>query len=270
MVEAPPEHWAHTCLIAVDEAQLVAPHMAASAKDAATRRLGVAALSDLVGRGRKRGLSPIIATRRLAKLATSVSAELHNVLVGKSIFDRDIARAADLLGWSVDRAGVLRDLAPGQFIAIGPALSLLPTTVAIGATETDHVGRTPRLTPAAAIEPDKARELLKLDTLKEATTGRRVEFTGRGVRNFDLFLLETDAALASRIVASLKGISPNATTTKDLAQHLAVDDAAITTALDLLLRWGAVECIVREDARIARLSARLRYKIAATPVVGLA
>ncbi len=90
-------------LVAIDEAHLLAPHVAASARDAEMRRLGVATLTDLCARGRKRGISPVIATQRLAKLAASVVSELHNVLLGLNIFDRDVARAGDLLGFGSDR-----------------------------------------------------------------------------------------------------------------------------------------------------------------------
>ena len=103
LLASPKQDWAHTVLVAIDEAHLLAPHMAASARDAETRRLGVATLTDLCARGRKRGISPVIATQRLAKLAASVVSELHNFLLGLNIFDRDVARAADLLGSAATR-----------------------------------------------------------------------------------------------------------------------------------------------------------------------
>src|SRR3546814_10680325 len=73
------------------------PH-AGAARDAETRRIGVATLSDLCARGRKRGIAPVIATQRLAKLNSSVVSELQNFLVGLNVFDRDIARASDQIG----------------------------------------------------------------------------------------------------------------------------------------------------------------------------
>ncbi|WP_246869909.1 type IV secretory system conjugative DNA transfer family protein [Novosphingobium sp. SG707] len=97
LLSAPREHWGNTVLVCIDEAHLLAPHMAASARDAETRRLGVATLTDMCARGRKRGIGTIIATQRLAKLASSVVSELHNHLIGLNVFDRDVARVADLL-----------------------------------------------------------------------------------------------------------------------------------------------------------------------------
>ena len=62
LMTVPRELWAHTVLVCVDEAHLLAPHVAASARDAETRRLGVATLTDVCSRGRKRGIGTIIAT----------------------------------------------------------------------------------------------------------------------------------------------------------------------------------------------------------------
>src|SRR3546814_2171955 len=78
------------CSSDLDEGHLLAPHHAGSARDAETRRIGVATLTDLCARGRKRGIAPVIATQRLAKLNSSVVSELQNFLVGLNVFDRDI------------------------------------------------------------------------------------------------------------------------------------------------------------------------------------
>ncbi len=140
LLSTPREHWAHTVLVCIDEAHLLAPHMAASARDAETRRLGVATLTDMCARGRKRGIGTIIATQRLAKLASSVVSELHNHLIGLNVFDRDVARAADLLGFGSDQAALLRQLPPGEFFAFGPALAATPVLAKIDPTITPHIG----------------------------------------------------------------------------------------------------------------------------------
>ncbi len=271
LLASPREDWAHTVLVAIDEAHLLAPHMAASARDAETRRLGVAMLTDLAARGRKRGISPVIATQRLAKLAASVVSELHNVLLGLNIFDRDVARAADLLGFGTERAAVLRTLRPGEFYALGPALCPLPELVRIAPTVTRHVGATPELVASADVTPDEARSLLDLDALRELGRTAAASMPGRsGVRALDGFLLDQHAAAAARVVASLRAITPNATTAADMARHLALEAEAIHGALDLLAVAGAVDTMPRGDDRIARLSARLRLRVSDTTVVGLA
>lgn len=272
LLAAPRAHWAHTCLVAIDEAHLLAPHIAASARDAETRRVGVATLTELCSRGRKRGIAPIIATQRLAKLASSVLSELHNFLLGLNVLDRDVARAADLLGWSGDKAGILRDLEPGRFVAMGPALGRFPTIVHIRPTQTHHVGGTPDLLGAATTSPDAAAALLDLAQLRgsDSPSTRMPASHGKGTHLLDNFLLEPEAATATRIVAALAPISPNATTADELAKHLGATLQEVDSGLDLLARIGVVDTVPGGQARIARLAARLRTKLSETQIVGLA
>ena len=271
LLASPREDWANTVLVAVDEAHLLAPHLAASARDAETRRLGVATMTDLCSRGRKRGISPVIATQRLAKLASSVVSEMHNVLLGLNVFDRDVTRAGDLLGFGSDKAAALRELRPGEFYAFGPALCPRPTLVRIAPTVTRHVGATPDLVASADVTPDEARRLLGLDALHEVGRTGAPAMQGRGgIRALDGFLMEPHAADAVRVVAALRAISPNATTAADLSRHLGAGLDTIHGALDLLAVAGAVDTMPRGEARIARLSARLRLRASDTNVVGLA
>lgn len=262
----------HSVLVAIDEAHLLAPHIAGSARDAEIRRLGVSTLTELCARGRKRGIGAVIATQRLAKLATSVTSELHNVLIGLNVFDRDVARAADLLGLSHDESQRLRSLEPGQFYALGPALSRVPVLGRVGDTVTRHLGAAPDLTGPADVDVGEARRVLGLDALIEA--GAPARHDGRGAskanRIVDRFLLDPAAVLATRVIAALRPISPNATSLADLARHLAAEPADVDAALDLLAGYGAVDTLPRGDGRIARLAGRLRVLLSDTPVVTLA
>jgi len=268
LVGAPREDWAHTVLVCIDEGHLLAPHVAGSARDAEARRLGVATLTDLAARGRKRGLATVIATQRLAKLSTSVVSELQNFLVGLNVFDRDIARAADLLGFAPRDADLLRNLAPGDFFALGPALSATPVLAHIDPTITQHVGRTPELRAAAAIEADEAARLLDLAGLAEvADHGPGI--TLKGTRALDAFLLDPSATDAAAIMDALKRISPNASTACDLARHLSLDADRTDRALNLLSAIAAIDTMPRGDDRIARLHARLRARLSDVAVVSL-
>lgn len=271
LIGAPREHWAHTVLVCIDEGHLLAPHHAGSARDAETRRLGVATLTDLCARGRKRGIAPIIATQRLAKLSSSVVSELQNFLVGLNVFDRDIARAADLLGFSSKDADHLRKLAPGEFYAMGPAMAAVPLLAKIDPTITEHLGATPALQAAADLDDAEAERLLDLATLKEMPGGHRDGAAAmRGVRALDSFLVDPAAPAAAAIIAALTRIAPNATTAADLAAHLSVERDAVDAALDLLSALNAIDTMPRADHRIARLNARLRARISDVAVVGLA
>jgi hypothetical protein len=83
-------------------------------------------MTNLMCRGRKRGLAGIVATQRLAKLAKNVAAEASNFLMGRTFLDIDMARAADLLGMERRQAEQIRDLERGHFLGLGPAISRRP------------------------------------------------------------------------------------------------------------------------------------------------
>ncbi|MFG1351647.1 ATP-binding protein [Xanthobacter autotrophicus] len=133
-------------LVVVDEAQLFAPAAAGDVSDEA-RKVSLGAMTNLMSRGRKRGLAGVIATQRLAKLAKNVAAEASNFLMGRTFLDIDMARAADLLGMERRQAEMFRDLQSGHFIALGPALARRPLPIHIGPVETAARSTSPKLVP---------------------------------------------------------------------------------------------------------------------------
>lgn len=156
MFDADRDFW-YPVLVVVDEAQLFAPSVAGEVSDEA-RKLSLGAMTNLMCRGRKRGLAGVIATQRLAKLAKNVAAEASNFLMGRTFLDIDMARAADLLGMEKRQAEQFRDLARGHFVALGPAISRRPMPVTIGAVETSARSTSPKLTPFEA--PIDAADLI--------------------------------------------------------------------------------------------------------------
>ncbi len=157
MFDAERDHW-YPVLVVVDEAQLFAPTAAGEVADEA-RKLSLGAMTNLMCRGRKRGLAGVIATQRLAKLAKNVAAEASNFLMGRTFLDIDMARAADLLGMDRRQAEMFRDLNRGHFVALGPALSRRPLPIAIGTVETQARSTSPKLTPLPDA-PQDAAELI--------------------------------------------------------------------------------------------------------------
>ncbi|GBQ12931.1 ATP-binding protein [Swaminathania salitolerans] len=158
MFEAPRTFW-YPVLVVVDEAQLFAPVAGGDTSDEA-RRLSLGAMTNLMCRGRKRGLAGVIATQRLAKLAKNVAAEASNFLMGRTFLDIDMLRAADLLGMERRTAEGFRDLARGQFMALGPALSRRPLMVTIGEVETASHAGGPVLTPFEARPAEDSYSLI--------------------------------------------------------------------------------------------------------------
>ncbi|MFC3100805.1 ATP-binding protein [Altererythrobacter lauratis] len=167
LFDAPREQW-FPALVVVDEAQMFAPAAAGEVSDEA-RRLSLAAMTNLMCRGRKRGLAGIVATQRLAKLAKNVAAEASNFLMGRTFLDIDMARAADLLGMERRQAEQIRDLARGEFLGLGPAISRRPVAVKIGSVQTGARVAVPKMAPPPTASPDELHALLHEDLhLEEA------------------------------------------------------------------------------------------------------
>ncbi|MEJ7935766.1 ATP-binding protein [Sphingobium sp. AN558] len=167
LFDAPRDHW-YPALVVVDEAQMFAPVSAGEVSDEA-RRLSLAAMTNLMCRGRKRGLAGVIATQRLAKLAKNVAAEASNFLMGRTFLDIDMARAADLLGMERRQAEQIRDLERGRFLGLGPAISRRPVAVKIGAVRTGTRGGTHKLMPPPVTTTGDFVELLFAPAKEDAT-----------------------------------------------------------------------------------------------------
>jgi hypothetical protein len=158
LFDAPRDHW-YPALVVVDEAQLFAPTTGGEVAED-VRRASLSAMTNLMCRGRKRGLAGVIATQRLAKLAKNVAAEASNFLMGRTFLDIDMARAADLLGMERRQADAIRDLPRGSFLALGPAVSRRSITVRIGPVDTAARSGSPKLTPLPASAPMTLADML--------------------------------------------------------------------------------------------------------------
>lgn len=166
MFDAPRDHW-YPALVVVDEAQMFAPAVSGDVPDI-VRRASLGAMTNLMCRGRKRGLAGAIATQRLAKLAKNVAAEASNFLMGRTFLDIDMARAADLLGMERRQAERIRDLDRGCFLGLGPAISRRPISMKIGPTKTSTRMGTHSLLPMPEAEPENLRTMLFAEMEAEA------------------------------------------------------------------------------------------------------
>lgn len=158
LFDAPRDHW-YPALVVVDEAQMFAPAAAGDVADDA-RRMSLMAMTNLMCRGRKRGLAGVIATQRLAKLAKNVAAEASNFLMGRTFLDIDMIRAADLLGMERRQAEQIRDLERGRFLALGPAICRRPVAVKIGSVETGSRNASAGLMPLPTAPTEDMQALL--------------------------------------------------------------------------------------------------------------
>ena len=166
LFDAPREHW-YPALVVVDEAQMFAPSAAGEiAED--TRRMTLSAMTNLMCRGRKRGLAGIVATQRLAKLAKNVAAEASNFLMGRTFLDIDMQRAADLLGMERKQAERIRDLQRGHFLGLGPAIARRPVAVKIGAVRSGGKTAVAGLMPLPDAPSEEMEALLHAELATEA------------------------------------------------------------------------------------------------------
>ena len=179
LFEAPREHW-FPALVIVDEAQLFAPAAAGEVADDA-RKASLSAMTNLMCRGRKRGLAGVIATQRLAKLAKNVAAEASNFLMGRTFLDIDMLRAADLLGMERRQAEAIRDLERGQFLGLGPAIARRPVLVRVGAVQTGTNHAAPVLLPL----PDAEARSDLFSNLEPAPAVLRPTRAGRDTSAFE-------------------------------------------------------------------------------------
>lgn len=117
LVKAPKKLWGPR-LVVLDEAQLFAPENKGRGQESRD------AVIDLLGRGRKRGLSTILASQRLSKVSKDAIGECRNKIYGFCNLPADRKRATDDLGFlaKADQQR-FRELDTGEFYAVGPAIS---------------------------------------------------------------------------------------------------------------------------------------------------
>ncbi|CAA9535715.1 MAG: hypothetical protein AVDCRST_MAG23-1839 [uncultured Sphingosinicella sp.] len=256
LFDAPREHW-YPAIVVVDEAQVFAPAVAGEVSDEA-RRASLGAMTNLMCRGRKRGLAGLIATQRLAKLAKNVAAEASNFLMGRTFLDIDMARAADLLGMERRQADVIRDLERGQFLALGPAITRRPIKVRIGAVRTEARSASPKLVPLPSREPVDMAALLHAPS-EEAPRPAPPPPAPRPAEEVIRIIDTTRPALPAE--PSLSGEEREAVVAGALAEILAEPNAAFQPAASLYQDF-LLRCRMRGLASAALDLAGFRRRLA--------
>ena len=258
LFDAPRDHW-YPALVVVDEAQLFAPSGGGEVAED-VRRASLGAMTNLMCRGRKRGLAGVIATQRLAKLAKNVAAEASNFLMGRTFLDIDMARAADLLGMERRQAEAIRDLPRGTFLALGPAIARRPVAVAIGAVETQARSMSPKLMPLPAANDD----LQGLLFAPSNDTPPVIPALSRGPPAS----LPSEQLLQSMAIATpraeampAKSDTETATITADVLRAIVADPDSLTRPATILFQDFAVRCrmagVARPPLDLAQFTRRL-------------
>lgn len=216
-----------------------------------------------MSRGRKRGLAGVLATQRLARLAKSVASEMHNFLVGMNTLDLDIRRAAETIGWDASRAfDRLPMLAPGDFVAVGPAFSRSPAVLRVGGVVTHHRGARPEIEPPEDLDNKTAAELLDLDSLIDATQAdddlREENALVPGLGAVRAFIRDPAFPLAGRLFEELRALQPNGTRVADITPGLSINPDEAAAAITLLDQYGVLEFMGEREARAIRIEKGMR------------
>lgn len=151
LIESPKHLW-HPCIVIIDEADFFAPQ----GKESESTN----AIVNLSSRGRKRGICPIYATQRIAKLHKDVTADVLNKIVGLTGQDVDQQRAGSELGFTNKHDIIgLRKLSPGEFYAFGPAISNEVIKFKVSKVTTSHMeaGQYKKILPAT---PNAIKKIL--------------------------------------------------------------------------------------------------------------
>lgn len=252
LMHLPRKLWTPT-LVVIDEAHRYCPEKGSSES--------ADAVITLCTQGRKRGYAAVLATQRLSKLNKDAAAELLNVLIGRTGLDIDMKRAADILGFSSkNERNALRDLAPGEFFAFGPAIGSGVQKVRTGDVDTTHPepGKIGEVAPPAPAEvkalleqltdlPEEAEEEERTIAALEQRT-RELERDLRAARK------EAEQSIEPAALADLKQ--------ENAALHRAIAETAdevderleelVETATEPLRdRLSVLETSIEEGRRVA-------------------
>ena len=135
LFEVSRDHW-YPMLVVVDEAQLFAPPVAGEVSDEA-RKLSLGAMTDLMCRGRKRGLAGVIATQRLAKLPRTSRPRLPTSSWAARSSISTWRAPPTCSAWSAARLRLSAIWSGAILSPSAPPLSRRPLSLRIAATETE-------------------------------------------------------------------------------------------------------------------------------------
>lgn len=166
LIEAP-KNLRHPTIVLIDEAHMFCPEKGKGESEASE------SVKDLATRGRKRGLCAIFATQRLATLNKDASGMLGNRLIGPTFEDVNVKRAIEIMSVSNEHQRefkqAIKVLEPGNFYALGRAISKDRILLKVGAIETPHGSEAMKYAEVPPPAPDAIAKLLpKLSDLPKA------------------------------------------------------------------------------------------------------
>jgi hypothetical protein len=235
LVNAPKELWGQR-LVVIDEAHQFVPQN--NERGMASR----AAVISLLDKGRKRGLSTVLATQRLSKVSKDALGECRNKLYGFCNLPADRKRATEDLGFlSKGDQELFRQLDTGHFYAVGPAISKKDVVmVRVGKVQTTHPRPGDGIAAVTPPAPAKIKKLiselkdLPAQAKKEAedlkTAQARIKELEHQVKAPQVVekVVERGASKAEVKVAYEQGRADSHIAVKELVAHLSRDVDSLT------------------------------------------
>ena len=253
LIESPKHLW-HPCVVIIDEADFYAPQ----GKDSESTN----AVINLSSRGRKRGICPVYATQRIAKLHKDVTADVLNKIIGLTGQDIDQQRAGSELGFTNKQDIIgLRKLLPGEFYGYGPAISNEVIKFKVSKTITSHMeaGKYKQVappTPAAIKKILSKLESIPDEAEKELNTKQQLQDE---VKRLNIELKKKSALVAP--VQDTKNYREELTRTKSeligernfsasLSKILTINNSQLNKAMAILSGISVSKLPEKEVAKI--------------------
>jgi hypothetical protein len=237
LIEAP-KKLRHPCMVIVDEAHIFCPENGKGESEATDSMKG------LCTRGRKRLLCPVFATQRLATLAKDASSMLLNRLIGPTFEDLNRKRAAECLSIARENQHEFQKqiqlLEPGNFFALGRAITREMKLVHIGGIETPHGQKAIQYETSPPPPPDKVKALLSklADLPKEAEEKAKTESELRS----EIRTLKAQLRVQPKFSPEPNSVDPKAV---DRAVHSALTKYGREIAKDVAQRNAAIRKLER-------------------------
>src|SRR5712691_5589570 len=141
-----PEGELAPCLVFLDEAEYWLPQSQPSYLSGHTYKRLLDAFHMLATMGRSRGLSPVIATQRIAKVNKDIIAQAEMNVLMKAVLDIDLDRYYDYFNKSLATREQIRGFQAGEAVVCLPDGSQVMTRLL--PRESRHLSHTPHVTAA--------------------------------------------------------------------------------------------------------------------------
>jgi hypothetical protein len=168
------------CLVFLDEAEYWLPQSQPSYLSGHTYRRLLDAFHLLATMGRSRGLAPVIATQRIAKVNKDIIAQAEMNVLMKAVLDIDLDRYSDYFNKSLASRERIRGFEAGEAVVCLPDGSQVLTR--FFERESRHRSHTPHVTAALTKFTSRERGPLQVERDEDSTAAGYVPSADQSIR----------------------------------------------------------------------------------------